>query len=69
VRVLADDTQFLNKEIVMSPLLKEALRRERGFKSIKRKNDFTNDELGVNWLDGLGVVFVLVLLFLMLNFI
>ena len=53
----------------MSPLLKEALRRERGFKSIERKNDFTNDELRVNWLDGLGVLFVLVSLFLMLNFI
>lgn len=53
----------------MSPLLKEALRRERGFKSIKRKNDFTDGGLRVNWLDGLGVVFVLVSLFLMLNFI
>jgi hypothetical protein len=82
----------------MSPLLKEALKRENAFRSIEarkpqfemseemrwgiehepeprkyykdnRKIDFTNDELKLNWLDGLGVVFVLVSLFLMLNFI
>jgi hypothetical protein len=54
----------------MSPLLKEALKRENAFKQIQsRKNDFTNDELKLNWLDGLGVVFVLVSLFFMLNFI
>jgi hypothetical protein len=54
----------------MSPLLKEALKRENAFKQIEsRKNDFTNDDLKLNWLDGLGVVFVLVALFVMLNFI
>jgi hypothetical protein len=54
----------------MSPLLKEALKRENAFKRIQsRKNDFTNDELKLNWLDGLGVIFVLVSLFVMLNFI
>ena len=54
----------------MSPLLKEALKRENAFKQIQsRRNDFTNDELKLNWLDGLGVVFVLVSLFLVLNFI
>jgi hypothetical protein len=54
----------------MSPLLKEALKRENAFKRIdSRKNNFTNDELKLNWLDGLGVIFVLVSLFLMLNFI
>jgi hypothetical protein len=54
----------------MSPLLKEALKRENAFKRIdSRKNNFTNDELKLNWLDGLGVIFVLVSLFVMLNFI
>ena len=54
----------------MSPLLKEALKRENAFKQIQsRRNDFTNDDLKLNWLDGLGVVFVLVSLFLVLNFI
>jgi len=54
----------------MSPLLKEAMKREQAFRAIEtRKNDFTEDELKVNWLDGLGVVFVLVALFLVLNFI
>jgi hypothetical protein len=54
----------------MSPLLKEALKRENAFKRIEsRKNDFTNDELKLNWLDGLGVCFVLIAIFLMLNFI
>ena len=54
----------------MSPLLKEALKRENAFRSIEaRKNDFTNDELKIDWLDGLGVVFVLISIFLMLNFI
>lgn len=54
----------------MSPLLKEALKREQAFREIEsRKNDFTDDDFKVNWLDGLGVVFVLVALFLMLNFI
>ena len=54
----------------MSPLLKEALKRENAFRSIEaRKNDFTNDELKVDWLDGLGVCFILISLFLMLNFI
>lgn len=54
----------------MSPLLKEALKREQAFRAIEtRKNDFTEDELQVNWLDGLGVVFVLVALFVVLNFI
>jgi hypothetical protein len=54
----------------MSPLLKEALKRENAFKRIdSRKNNFTNDELKLNWLDGLGVIFVLVSLFFMLNFI
>jgi hypothetical protein len=54
----------------MSPLLKEALKRENAFKQIQsRKNDFTNDELKINWLDGLGVCFVLIAIFLMLNFI
>ena len=54
----------------MSPLLKEALKRENAFKQIEsRKNDFTNDDLKLNWLDGLGVVVVLVALFVMLNFI
>ena len=53
----------------MSPLLKEALKREQAFRAIEtRKNDFTEDELKVNWLDGLGVVFVLVALFVVLNF-
>jgi hypothetical protein len=57
-------------EDLMSPLLKEALKRENAFKRIEsRKNDFTNDELKLNWLDGLGVIFVLVSLFVMLNFI
>lgn len=54
----------------MSPLLKEALKRENAFREIEsRRTDFTDDDLKVNWLDGLGVVFVLVSLFLMLNFI
>jgi hypothetical protein len=54
----------------MSPLLKEALKRENAFKQIQsRKNDFTNDELKINWLDGLGVCFVLIAIFIMLNFI
>jgi hypothetical protein len=54
----------------MSPLLKEALKRENAFKQIQsRKNDFTNDELKINWLDGLGVCFVLIAIFVMLNFI
>lgn len=55
---------------LMSPLLKEAMKREQAFRAIEtRKNDFTEDELKVNWLDGLGVVFVLISLFLILNFI
>lgn len=54
----------------MSPLLKEALRRENAFRSIDaRKIDFTNDELKINWLDGLGVVFVLLALFVVFMFI
>ena len=54
----------------MSPLLKEALKRENAFREIQsRKNDFTNDELKINWLDGLGVCFVLIAIFVMLNFI
>jgi hypothetical protein len=73
----------------MSPLLREALKRENAFREIESRKpqyelseemrwgiehepelkDFTNDELKINWLDGLGVVFVLVSIFLMLNFI
>ena len=57
----------------MSPLLKEALKRENAFREIKSHEpqirDFTNDELKINWLDGLGVCFVLIAIFLMLNFI
>lgn len=73
----------------MSPLLKEALKRENAFREIQSRKpqyelseemqwgidhepqirDFTNDDLKINWLDGLGVCFVLIALFLMLNFI
>jgi hypothetical protein len=54
----------------MSPLLKEALKRENAFREIEsRRNDFTDDELKLNWLDGLGVCFVLIAIFVMLNFI
>ena len=73
----------------MSPLLKEALKRENAFREIESRKPqyelseemrwgidhvpeirkFYEDDLKINWLDGLGVVFVLVSLFLMLNFI
>ena len=73
----------------MSPLLKEALKRENAFREIESRKpqyelseamrwgidhepqirDFTDDELKLNWLDGLGVCFVLIAIFVMLNFI
>jgi hypothetical protein len=61
----------------MSPLLKEALKRENAFREIESPQyaktidhePFTNDELKINWLDGLGVCFVLIAIFVMLNFI
>lgn len=73
----------------MSPLLKEALKREQAFREIESRKpqyelseemqwgidhepeirNYYEDDLKLNWLDGLGVVFVLVALFLMLNFI
>lgn len=71
----------------MSPLLREALKRENAFREIESRKPhyelseemqwgiehepeprkYYEDDL--NWLDGLGVVFVLVSLFLILNFI
>ena len=73
----------------MSPLLKEALKRENAFREIESRKpqyelseemqcgidhepqirDFTDDDLKINWLDGLGVCFVLIAIFVMLNFI
>lgn len=73
----------------MSPLLKEALKRENAFRSIEARKPqyemsesmqwglehepeprkYYEDNLKIDWLDGLGVCFILISLFLMLNFI
>lgn len=73
----------------MSPLLKEALRRENAFRAIDSRKPqyelsesmqwgidhepeprkYYQDDFKIDWLDGLGVVFVLLALFVVFMFI